>query len=377
MVEYNAAKTILAPFDSVEVTFISPLSEIDTSLIRLTNKPLIINENPIKGGLKDSIQKGKTIPPSDSIEVDSIEVDSLNIKLDSEIQDSLNVDSIALAQVVDTSIIGKKTEIQDSIVGDSLLTIVDSIGLDSLGSKIDTALIDYDFTFSTHLRKLTVNSKWIEKYEYRLELLPGAITDIYGRQNDTLLLDFKTTSLDEFGNISINISELDSAQQYVVLLKLNDETIKKTIVPDTTIKRIEHKRLRVNTYSIELIKDDDGNGEWSTGDYWKKRQPEEVKTFTLDKLRENWDLEANIFWNQPNIIQKDSSGVAQDSTMLQLSPDGKLLKKETYIDTIIQKRLPSGSKNPKGRSKNAPNPKGKNVPNPRGKNVPDPKGKND
>jgi hypothetical protein len=240
----------------------------------------------------------------------------------------------------------------DSLALDTLALnslALDSLALDSLGTMLDTVLVEYDFTFSTQLRKLTINSKWLEKYEYRLTLLPGAITDIYGRQNDTLVLDFKTASLDEFGSISINLSELDSAQQYIVLLKLNDETIKKTVVPDTTIKRIEHKQLRVNTYSIELIKDDDGNGEWSTGDYWQKKQPEELKTFVLDKLRENWDLEAEIFWNQPKSMQRDSLGVGQDSTLLKSPPPG-----------IGKKKPPPRSDNPRGRPKNVPRSKGKN-----------------
>jgi hypothetical protein len=179
--------------------------------------------------------------------------------------------------------------------------------------------------------------------------LPGAVTDIYGRQNDTLFIDFKTASLDEFGSISINLSELDSAQQYVVLLKLKDETIKKSVVPDTTVKRIEYKQLRINTYSIELIKDDDRNGKWTTGDYWKNRQPEELKTFTLEKLRENWDLEANVYWNQPKAMPIDSTGIGQDSTSMKTPPPGDGKKKP-----------PPRSDDSRGRSKNTTNPKGKN-----------------
>jgi hypothetical protein len=341
MVDFNAAKTILAPFDSLQVNFISPLSKIDSTLIRLTNKPAQIEEKPNNLGQKDSIQINKKGLSAGKRKVDSRSntTDSLEILQDTAIQ----------TQGIDTSLNDVKVVIKDSLVIDSLEMERDSLVIDSSTVRLDTVLIDYDFSFNTKFRKLNINSKWLEAYEYRLELLPGAITDIYGRQNDSLLIDFKTASLDEFGNISINLSGLDSAQQYVVLLKLNDETIKKTIVPDSTLKRIDHKRLRVNTYSIELIKDDDGNGEWTTGDYWKKRQPEETKTFQLEKLRENWDLEAVVFWNENTTIIQDSLVIGVDTSLVKPPPSG--INKRKQVPR-------SGRPNRKGR--NDPDPKGKN-----------------
>ena len=135
----------------------------------------------------------------------------------------------------------------------------------------------------------------------------------------------------------------------MVLLKLNEEIVKKTIVPDSTIQKIEHKQLRINTYSIELIKDDDGNGEWTTGDYWLKRQPEALKTFDLEKLREDWDLEAKVFWNEPVLMQRDSSNVIPDSTSMNLG-----------TKNIDKKKRAPRSGNPRDRIKDKPDPKGKN-----------------
>ena len=119
---------------------------------------------------------------------------------------------------------------------------------------------------------------------------------------------------------------------------------------DSTNNKIVHKRLRVNTYSIELIKDDNNDGKWTTGDYWLKRQPEELKTFTLEKLREDWDLEANIFWNDEKSAGVDTSGVARDSSELRRPPKG--------VD-----RNGTGSRNERGSNRRRgikPDPKGKN-----------------
>lgn len=359
---YNAAKTILAPFDSLNISFTTPLAAIDTSLIRLTNQPRPKpSEMPV-----DSLQRGRNSMSRDSMLLDSMQLDSMQLDsmeldsttllsdtllLDSTIiqldtilsaSDSLQIERDSLDMPLDTTSIFVDPGILDSFEIDTLDIEIDSSMIDSLNALADTILIDYEFEQSILLRDLFINSAWEEKSKYRLELLPGAVTDIYGRQNDSLSLDFKTAGLDEFGNIAINLSGLDSAQKYIVLLKLNEEIIKKTLVIDSTTNRIEHTRLRVNTYSIELIKDDNGDGEWTTGDYWKNRQPEELKTFELEKLRENWDLEANVFWNEVKTSAIDSSGAALDS-----------LSNGTPQDSLLNRTPPDGlnQKNERGEKK--------------------------
>lgn len=360
MIDFNAAKENLAPFDSLRISFIAPLAEIDTSLIRLTNQPYVPPEIPIdslsngrRGKMKDTTRTDSALIGLDTLLVDSIDlsIDTLLNDLDSleATKDTVNQLFMESDSIVDT---GKMNDLEiDTLRNDSLNMKIDTTGIDSLNTMADTVLVDYEFGQSVLFRDLMINSKWEEKSKYRLQLLPGALTDIYGRQNDSLILDFKTAGLDEFGNIAINLSGLDSGQNYVVLLKLNDEVIKKSQVidVDSTTNKIEHKRLRVNTYSIELIKDDNGDGEWTTGDYWLKRQPEESKKFTLEKLRENWDLEANVYWNKTDAIGIDTSEIAQDSTLLEGPRSGLKNKKSK----------PKGDKSPR-KSRIDRDPKGRN-----------------
>src|SRR5690606_31165664 len=40
---------------------------------------------------------------------------------------------------------------------------------------------------------------------YKLRLLPGAISDFFGKTNDTLAYNLTTKSLADYGNLSINI----------------------------------------------------------------------------------------------------------------------------------------------------------------------------
>lgn len=313
MYESNASRTALAPFDSLRLTFGSPLASVDTSLIRLTNVPESVvrdtSANSRKEGRRDSLLNDRlTIEvdslPSDTtvfdkdvptLEGDSTLIDTTIVKLDSILSDTLIL--------------------PDSIDVDSSEVIADTLGQDSIVVAPDTALVAFDFDQVISMRDVMIKSSWKEKASYRLQLLPGALTDIYGRQNDTIQLEFKTAGLDEFGSIAINLSGLDSAQHYVVLLKLKDDIIKKDRVldVDSTNIRIVHARLPVNTYSIELIKDDNNDGKWTTGDYWSKRQPEELKSFELEKLRQDWDLEASVFWNEPEGGIPGANSAVQDS----------------------------------------------------------------
>lgn len=341
----NSSETILAPFDSLQLSFSSPLAKVDTAFIRLTNQPIPKAEP----SLTDTVDMDKSGFARDSLLMDSsnIILDTIAGAMDTLLTtDSLNLQRDSTDILIDSISIPGDLIATDSIMVDSLTSQVDSLVVDSLAiAAADTALIFYPYTFGASWRDFYVNSDWKEKTAYRLELLPGALTDIYGRQNDTLVLDFKTAGLDEFGNIAINLSGMDSAQHYIILLKLNEEVVRKSIRKDSTLKRIEHNRLRVNTYSIELIKDDDGNGEWTTGDYWLGRQPEELKTFELEKLRENWDLEAEVFWNEPVASTIDTSSLSIDSLSIPPPPKGLNNKNEVpksdksiNIDEITTKK---------------------------------------
>jgi len=47
-------------------------------------------------------------------------------------------------------------------------------------------------------------------------------------------------------------------------------------------------------YLLKAIKDCNGNGEWDTGDYLNKKQPEAIFYYKEKvKVRSNWDVEIN------------------------------------------------------------------------------------
>ncbi|MFT6337061.1 MAG: hypothetical protein ACI86M_001921 [Saprospiraceae bacterium] len=343
----NLTKSKLAPFDSLMLSFSTPIAIIDTSFITLSDKPkpILVDTTDTK---KDSLLLGGQL---DSLGIGSIDQDSSIITLDTLlaeqgkviVQDNTQLDSTL---VIDTLLAEQEKVIdQDNTQLDSTL-VMDTLVL----IEIDT-MFYYSFGQSIDMRKLIIQNTWKQAHEYQLIILPGGVTDIYGRISDTIVFDFKTTSLDKYGNINLMVTELDSAEQYIVLLREDDKQIKASTISDLMKKQISFTRLPASTYNIHLIKDENRDGKWTTGDYWAGKQPELLKKYELEKLRENWDLEANVSWAG---IVVDTLGKGADSSFIQVDSLGQPIKRSIQDGSKKPKRkktdeVPNNKKGIRGR----------------------------
>ncbi len=287
----NLTKSKLAPFDSLVLSFSTPIATIDTSFVTLSDKP--------KPKIVDSLS-----PKNDSLLLAG-QVDSLGIKTLDQDSTSISFDSL-------------KTDVLEEVFKDSIQT--DSLVLNEFDS-----ISYYPFDHPPHMRNFIIQNAWKQAHEYQLIILPGGVTDIYGRMSDTIVIDFKTTSLDEYGNIKLMVSGLDTTEQYIVLLRDEDKRIKEATITELDKKRITFSRLPPSTYNIHLIKDENRDGKWTTGDYWTGKQPELLKRYELEKLRENWDLEANISWDG---IVIDTLGQGIDSFFIQVDSLGQPINRD-------------------------------------------------
>jgi hypothetical protein len=144
---------------------------------------------------------------------------------------------------------------------------------------------------SLHLRKFWINHEWEETMNYRLFLEPQTFTDIYGITNDTIIIAFKTQSLDHYGRLIVNLANV---QQDILLQLLNE---KDNILRVKQLKEsgsIDFSYLEPGKYKLKAIFDNNANGKWDTGKYLQKIQPEKVQFYTGEiNVRANWDLEVN------------------------------------------------------------------------------------
>ena len=140
------------------------------------------------------------------------------------------------------------------------------------------------------LRRLHLRCPWQESTGYVLEFLPGAFTDIYGLTNDTVRLEFHTASLEDYGNLVLNLTSPGGE----VVIQMWDDNEKKrireaSIHSDTTLR---FGFLKPGKYILKAFADENGNGKWDPGILLEKKQPEAVAYFNkILNIKANWDME--------------------------------------------------------------------------------------
>jgi len=153
---------------------------------------------------------------------------------------------------------------------------------------------------STEQRSLLVSFPWKEGVGYELQVLTGGVTDLFGLRNADSIGQKLTLGLrKDFGTLTLKVTQLDNAKAYVIhLLDKPDSPLplRKWTVANAADFEVKLDLLPPATYTVELIEDLDRNGRWTTGSYDLHRQPERFVRKTLEELRANWELEAEVGW---------------------------------------------------------------------------------
>lgn len=144
--------------------------------------------------------------------------------------------------------------------------------------------------------ELNLKANWAAASRYYLTFLPGAVTDIWGRTNDTIKSSIVVTPADQYGDMTISLAGLDSTRQYMVHVKEGEQILNTFVVEGQSQTKLANKNLPPAKYVIEIIEDLNRNKTWDTGDYSKRRQPEPKMLFIPEPLRAGWEVEVKITW---------------------------------------------------------------------------------
>ena len=233
--------------------------------------------------------------------------DSVQVWLPRKLElDSLNVNVAYKDSVKDYTIRFKEMKAADSLS----VTAEQKGGLhfrEKFTLNTSTPIVKVDSTKISLIRKDSTNVPFSTKYDafkqkvvfdfekeeeqkYTFTLLPGALEDFYEKQNDTLTYKLSTRSLNDYGNLRV---QLENVNRFPFLLQvLNAQEDVKAEYYSKGETYITFDALQPDSYILRVIYDDNGNGEWDTGDVLEKRQPEEVIYFpkAID-VRALWDVE--------------------------------------------------------------------------------------
>ena len=222
----------------------------------------------------------------DSLNFSLIESDTIKlttVKFDRK-KDSL-IDSLNLSpKTINIIDINESFKISSNIpvanVEDSLITVRD----------IDSLVIPFSTEINSQLNEVFISFDVSPSDKYNIFIKPNAIKDIRVGVNDSINYNVVSQTLEDYGNIFLDILGGNNSKYILQLLNSNNEIIK------------EYKNAYSNSsytfnyvipgkYTFRLIEDLNSNDMWDTGNYIKRKQPEPVYYFPSEiDVRANWDL---------------------------------------------------------------------------------------
>ncbi len=230
--------------------------------------------------------------------------DTLNLWHSPIEKDSL-IFKISNNNIIDTITVALRKKQLDSLtvtkITGGVLNIKDTLFFSTNNPiiKIDTSKINFVHTDSIYItykafiskKESSVGFLFEKKFKtsYKLNLYPDALVDIFETSNDTVTSQFRTRSIEDYGEISLAIQNPEKVPVIIQLTDINDVTVAQETSSEN--KTISFNYLIPKKYKIRIIYDTNNNGKWDTGNYQEKKQPEPVQYFPeVQEIRPNWVL---------------------------------------------------------------------------------------
>ena len=235
----------------------------------------------------------------DSLRFNLIEIDTtklVTVKFD-RTKDSL-IDSLKISSKT-TSIIHPKESFKLSYniplksINDSMISIID----------IDSISVPFSSSFNNDKGEIEIKFQVAPSDKYEVLIKPKAIFDIKGVYNDTLQYNFVSQTLEDYGNIFLDVIRNSNSKFILHLLDTNNDIIREFNNVDQNNTYI-FDLIRPGNYTFRLIEDLNENDKWDTGNFLKKINPEPVYYYPNQlELRPNWDLNEVFNLNITNSIR--------------------------------------------------------------------------
>ncbi len=169
---------------------------------------------------------------------------------------------------------------------------IKSIDESKIALRIDTTIQEVKKELQSY-NQIRMNADWIQSNKGSIALYPGAIQDIYGQTNDTLILRLKILNESDFGEFNVTVSP-PTMGNYIFEVYTDNSILKKEIID--TARTFNWTWFETGEISLRLIEDQNQNGKWDSGDYFLKRQPERVWIYKEKiQIRPNWSFDQEWF----------------------------------------------------------------------------------
>ncbi len=158
--------------------------------------------------------------------------------------------------------------------------------------KRDTLWVDTVFALvptEGNPLQATLYADWQLGHTYQLTIDSAAMTSVMGHHNKAFRQEYKVRREEEYGALFVQVQTADTAI-VVELLNASDKPVRSERADADG--RADFFYLKPGDYYLRLYIDANGDGVWTTGDYDRQLQPEQVFYFPKAiTVKANWEVE--------------------------------------------------------------------------------------
>lgn len=151
----------------------------------------------------------------------------------------------------------------------------------------DSLNVDYSIKKDSLNNAFKILFEKEETQSYNMQLLPGAIKDMFDNTNDTINHVLRTKTLLDYGNLRVLLVNAT----YPMIVQLTDD--KGEVLFEKFTEKpepIDFNHIEPRKFFLRVVFDANGNKKWDSGDYLEQRQPERISYFPEEiDIRSGWD----------------------------------------------------------------------------------------
>lgn len=203
--------------------------------------------------------------------------DSLVVRMKDMYKDSLTV----------------QLEPKSTIVFDGELTVSANTPLEAFDKSLVTFINKDSLDVAFDVRMDSLNNKFIinfdkqESESYNMQLLPGAVKDMFENTNDTINHVVRTKTFLDYGNLRVTLQNAT----YPIIVQLTSD--KGEVLVEKYSEKpepVDFNNLDPKKYFVRVVYDANGNKQWDSGNYLEHRQAERISYYPSEvDIRSGWD----------------------------------------------------------------------------------------
>ncbi len=153
------------------------------------------------------------------------------------------------------------------------------------------------------LRRWQIRAPWKTGGEYTLTIPKGAITDVAGMTNDSIIGKYSVADPEKFATVKLHVIGREDGTRYIVQL-LDGSGALKQEKRNISTGDVQFNYVPAGEIKFRIIEDKNGNGKWDTGNVVERRQPERAEIYLNDQgedtfvTKTNWEIEFAMNMNR-------------------------------------------------------------------------------